>query len=111
MLNILGFLGIIAVATVAYLLYNKFVAEPKEIEASNEMFQAQQYFEQAVTAPTGADSLYNLALKGGEGKLGFTGIVEQYSGTKAGNLAHFYAGMAYLNTKKFKDFANKNVKK
>ncbi len=100
---ILGFLGAVALVTIGYLLYNKFVLEPKELEASNEMFQAQQYFEQAVNASKGADSLFNLALKGGEGKLGFIGIVEQYSGTKAANLAYFYAGMAYLNNKKFKE--------
>nr|MBP8066911.1 tetratricopeptide repeat protein [Flavobacterium sp.] len=63
----------------------------------------QQYFQQAVDGQTANDSLYNLALKGGEGKLGFIGIAEQYSGTKAANLAHYYAGMAYLNTGKFKE--------
>lgn len=100
---IFGIVGVIAVAAVSYLLYNKFVVEPKEDEAANEMFQAQQFFQQAVDAQAANDSLYNLALKGGEGKLGFVGIAEQFSGTKAANLAHYYAGMAYLNTGKFKE--------
>lgn len=100
---IFGFVGAIALAAAGYLLYNKFIVEPKEEEAANEMFQAQQYFQQAVDGQTANDSLYNLALKGGEGKLGFTGIIEQYSGTKAANLAHYYAGMSYLNTGKFKE--------
>ncbi|ESU22259.1 hypothetical protein FEDK69T_22410 [Flavobacterium enshiense DK69] len=100
---IFGVVGAIAVAAAGYLLYDKVIVEPKENEAANEMFQAQQYFQQAVDGQTANDSLYNLALKGGEGKLGFVGIADSYSGTKAANLAHYYAGMAYLNTGKFKE--------
>ncbi|HRB70860.1 MULTISPECIES: tol-pal system YbgF family protein [Flavobacterium] len=99
---IFGFVGAIAIATAGYLLYDKFVVEPKEDDAANEMFQAQQYFQQAVEGQA-ADSLFALSLKGGEGKLGFLGIVDNYSGTKAANLAHYYAGMAYLNTAKYKE--------
>lgn len=100
---ILGVVGAIAIATLGYLLYNRFVVEPKEEKATNEIFQAQQYFQQAVDATEKNDSLYNLALKGGEGKLGFIGIAEQYSGTDAGNLANYHAGMAYLNLGDFKN--------
>ena len=46
---------------------------------------------------TAKDSLFNLALKGGEGKLGLLDVIENYSGTKAANLANYTAGMAYLN--------------
>ncbi|MGQ3085777.1 tetratricopeptide repeat protein, partial [Flavobacterium sp.] len=74
-----------------------------EDDAANEMFQAEQYFDQAVNAQVANDSLYNLALKGGEGKKGFLSIINDYSGTDAANLAHYYAGMAYLNTGKFKE--------
>ncbi len=95
--------GVIALALVGYLLYEKFIIAPKEDEAANEMFQAQQYFTQAVDAPTANDSLYNLSLNGGGGKLGFTGIIETYSGTNAANIAHYFAGMAYLNTGKYKE--------
>ena len=84
-------------------MYNKYVVEEKEAKANNEIFQAQQYFQQAVDATAKPDSLYNLALKGGEGKLGFVGIAEQYAGTSAGNLANYYAGMAYLNLGDFKN--------
>jgi tetratricopeptide (TPR) repeat protein len=100
---ILGVVGAIAIATLGYLLYNRFVVEPKEEKATNEIFQAQQYFQQAVDATEKNDSLYNLALKGGDGKLGFIGIAEQYSGTDAGNLANYHAGMAYLNLGDFKN--------
>lgn len=102
--------GVIALALVSYLAYDKFVAAPKEDEAADGMFQAQQYFDQAVNAPVANDSLYNLALKGGEGKMGFLGIIENYSGTDAANLAHYYAGTAYLNTGKFKE-AVENLEK
>ncbi|MGR7813613.1 tetratricopeptide repeat protein [Lacinutrix undariae] len=94
--------GFAAVVALGYLGYNKFVSEPKSGEAMNEMFKAQQYFEQAVTG-TDKDSLYTLALNGGEGKYGMVDIADKYSGTPAGNLANYYAGMAYLNTK---DYSN-----
>lgn len=99
---ILGFVGVVALATIGYLLYGKFVNEPKEDEAANEMFQAQQYYQEAVDG-VASDSLFNLSLKGGEGKYGFLDIADKYSGTNAANLAHYYAGMAYLNTNKFKE--------
>ncbi len=94
--------GVIAVAVLGYLGFNKFVAEPKASEAMNEMFQAQQYFDQAVNG-TSKDSLYTLALNGGEGKFGMVDIASEYSGTPAANLANYYAGMAYLNLKDYKN--------
>ncbi len=100
---IFGAVGAIALLTVGYVLYDKFVVEPKNDEAANEMFQAQTYFQDATTNPVASDSLYNLALKGGEGKLGFIGITETYSGTESANLANYYAGMAYLNLGKNKE--------
>jgi tetratricopeptide (TPR) repeat protein len=97
---IIGVVGAIALALVGYLAYEKFVAAPKEDEAATEMFQAQQYFQQA-TDGVASDSLYKLSLKGAEGKFGFVDIADKYSGTDAGNLANYYAGIAYLNTGKY----------
>ena len=97
---IFGIVGAIAVVTVSFLLYQKFVVEPKQLEAADEMFVAQQNFQKAIDATTGQDSLFNLALNGAEGKYGFVKIAEEYSGTDAGNLANYYAGIAYLNTGK-----------
>jgi len=94
--------GVIVLLVLGYLGYKKFVAEPKAGDAMNEMFQAQKYFDQAV-AGTAKDSLYNLALKGGEGKYGMVEIAKEYSGTPAGNLANYYAGMAYLNLKDYQN--------
>jgi hypothetical protein len=64
------------------------------------MFVAQQNFQQA-TDGVASDSLYKLSLNGSEGKFGFIKIADEYSGTDAGNLANYYAGMAYLNTGKY----------
>jgi|APLak6261694702_1056217.scaffolds.fasta_scaffold04269_3 tetratricopeptide (TPR) repeat protein len=98
---ILSFLGAVAIVTVGYLMYQKFVAEPKQQEAAEELFVAQQNFQKAVEGGAKADSLYNLVLKGSEGKFGVVKIADEYSGTNAGNLANYYAGIAYLNTKKY----------
>jgi tetratricopeptide (TPR) repeat protein len=97
---IIGVVGAIALMTVGYLAYQKFVAAPKEDEAATEMFQAQQYFQQA-TDGVASDSLFKLSLKGAEGKFGFVDIADKYSGTDAGNLANYYAGIAFLNTGKY----------
>ena len=97
---IIGLVAGIAVATIGYLAYQKFIEAPKQDEAASEMFIAQQNFEKA-TNGVASDSLYKLALNGSEGKFGFVKIADEYSGTDAGNLANYYAGMAYLNTGKF----------
>jgi tetratricopeptide (TPR) repeat protein len=97
---IIGAISVIALLIVGYLVYQKFVAAPKQEEAASEMFQAQQYFQQA-TDGVASDSLYKLSLKGAEGKFGFIDIADKYSGTDAGNLANYYAGIAYLNTGKY----------
>jgi len=101
---ILGAVGVIAIVILGYLGFQKFIQEPKELEASNEMFKAQQYFDDAVNGnSTLKDSLYGLALNGGEGKYGFLEIIENYGGTKAGNLANYYAGFSYLNMNKYQE--------
>ena len=95
-------IGVVAAVVLGYLGYNEFISKPKQSEAMNEMFQAQKYFNQAVNG-TEKDSLYTLALNGGEGKLGMLDIASEYSGTPAANLANYYAGMAYLNLKDYKN--------
>jgi tetratricopeptide (TPR) repeat protein len=97
---IIGVVGAITLVTVGYFAYQKFVASPKQEEAANEMFVAQSNFEKA-TNGVASDSLYKLALNGSEGKFGFVKIADEYSGTDAGNLANYYAGVAYLNIGKY----------
>ncbi|MFV5684406.1 tetratricopeptide repeat protein [Flavobacterium sp. GB2R13] len=97
---IIGLVAGVALFTVGYLAYQKFIATPKQDEAANEMFVAQQNFQKA-TDGVASDSLYKLSLNGSEGKFGFLKIADEYSGTDAGNLANYYAGIAYLNTGKY----------
>ncbi len=98
------FYGLVTIAALilAYLAYNKFVAEPTQREASNELAYPRSFFDKAATsAGVAADSLYTLGLEGGDGKYGFVDIASQFSGTKAGNLANYYAGISYLKMKKY----------
>ncbi|WP_419211013.1 tetratricopeptide repeat protein [Maribacter sp. X9] len=100
---ILGAIGVIAVSVLGFLAYSQFVVKPKEISAANEMYYPQQYFDQALASTTAKDSLFTLALEGAEGKYGFLDIIEEYSGTKAANLARYSAGMSYLNMNKYQE--------
>lgn len=70
-----------------YFGYKYLVQQPKEQKASEAMFKAQQYYQ--------SDSL-QLALNGDGVNPGFLRIIDNYGGTKSGNLARFYAGSAYL---------------
>ncbi|MDO7171786.1 tetratricopeptide repeat protein [Mariniflexile sp. AS56] len=95
-------IGIVAVVVLGYLGYNEFVSKPKQVTAMNDMFQAQKYFNDAVNG-TAKDSLYTLALKGGEGKFGMLDVIEEHGGTPSANLANYYAGTAYLHLKDYKN--------
>ena len=99
------FYGLVTVVVLflAYLSYNKFIVEPNELDASNELAFPRKYFDEAATAGSGIDSLLRLGLEGADGNYGFLDIADQYSGTKAGNLANYYAGLSYL---KMKDYEN-----
>ncbi|MEC8829541.1 MAG: hypothetical protein VXY88_00535, partial [Bacteroidota bacterium] len=94
--------GLAAVLILGFLSYDMIVQQPKERQAMNDMHTAQTYFDQAVSA-TEKDSLYTLSLNGDDNKFGMLYIADTYAGTKAGNLANYYAGMAYMN---MKDYAN-----
>lgn len=61
-------------------------------EAQDQMFKAEQYFE--------ADSL-DKALNGDGNFPGFVKIIDEYSGTKAANLAYYYSGIIYLKKGEF----------
>ncbi len=97
------FYGLIVVAALilGYLGYNKYVIEPTEKEASNELAFPREYFNNANTLSVGVDSLLILGLEGANGKYGFLDIADSYSGTKAGNLANYYAGISYLKLKEY----------
>ncbi len=84
-INIVG--GTILAIVLGYFLFTKFYLEPKEKEAQVAIFPAQNWFE--------IDS-FNLALNGQGDKLGFLAITTDFSMTKTANLAHYYAGVCYM---------------
>ncbi len=93
-------IAFISLSVIFYLGYQRYISDPRETEAISELNQAQYFFELALVADQ-SDSLFKLALDGGEGKYGFLDIVNEYSGTKAANLANYSIGMSYLNLKEY----------
>lgn len=85
-------LGAIAVIFGGYYAYNNFYKAPAEKAAQEAMFKAEEYF--------GMDSC-NLALNGDGKSKGFLAIIKNNSGTKAANLAKYYAGICYLHLENF----------
>lgn len=81
------------VALVVFLIVGWFYyTSSQNEEGQNAMFQAVYYFE--------ADSL-NKALNGDGINPGLVDIASDYGFTKAGNLANYYAGLAFLKQGKF----------
>ncbi|MCB9361093.1 MAG: tetratricopeptide repeat protein [Flavobacteriales bacterium] len=87
--NLSIIVGGIVVVIALYLGYTKMYIAPMEIEAQSSMFMAEKYFEQ--------DSLQK-AINGDGLNYGFIDIIDEYSGTKSANLAHYYLGISYLRT-------------
>jgi tetratricopeptide (TPR) repeat protein len=81
--------------------YQKYIKGPQEKEAADELAFPKAYFQKAITNNVAADSLYTLSLNGADGKYGFIDIAEEYSNTKAGNLANYYAGISYYKLKQY----------
>jgi tetratricopeptide (TPR) repeat protein len=79
-------LAIIAIVA-GFFAYRNLVSEPNEKKAVEAMFRAEEYYRM--------DSA-RLALNGDNINYGFLKIISKYGGTKAGNLAAFYAGSCYL---------------
>ncbi len=67
--------------------YQNFVKKPKETKATELMFKAEEYFR--------SDSI-SKALNGDGQHWGFLRIIDKYGSTRAGKLAHFYAGSCYI---------------
>lgn len=84
-------LGVILVVG-GFFGYKKLIIAPMEYEAQSDMFMAEKYFSQ--------DSLQK-AINGDGINSGFIDIVDEYSGTKAANLSHYYLGLSYRNTGDF----------
>ena len=78
--------AVIVLAVAGFFGY-KYYQNNQNQTAQEEMFQAIYYFE--------ADSL-NAALNGDGNNFGFLEIMDEFSGTDAANLAHYYAGVIEL---------------
>ena len=100
---IIGFVGLTVLAVLGYLGYENLIFQPKSDEANNELFTAQNYFNNALSDTENSDSLFLLSLNGGEGKYGFLDIIKNYSGTDAANISVYSAGMAYFNLNDFQN--------
>lgn len=93
--KILGIvIGAIALVVLAYFGFQRFYLAPRETQAQSQMFMAEKYFEQ--------DSL-KLALNGDGQYPGFLEIIDDYGMTKSAKLAHYYAGIIYLNEGQFEE--------
>jgi tetratricopeptide (TPR) repeat protein len=73
---------------ILFFAYQKFYLAPREIEATNQIYKAQQYWE---------EKSWDKAIKGDGNFPGFEKIIENYANTKSANLAYYYLGIAYLN--------------
>lgn len=80
---------VIVVIALAIFGVKKYYFEPREAEAQTAIFRAEQLFE---------NDDYATALNGDGNNLGFIDVINEYGGTKSGNLARYYAGICYLNT-------------
>ena len=91
--------GVLAVIVViaGVIVYNQYVAAPREDKASTALAKGQEYFQQ---------DLYEKALNGdGAGYAGFVKVAADYSSTEAGNLANLYAGLCYAGLGKWNEAA------
>lgn len=89
--------GVIAaiILIAGFILYKNMYAEPREQKAQAALFKGQAYFE--------ADA-YEQALNGDSiGFVGFVKVADQYSGTKAANLAKAYMGICYAHLGKYNE--------
>ena len=91
---IIGAVAIIVIGFAGWYAYNAYIVKPKEEKAAEALFKAEEYFR--------ADSS-NLVLNGDGQTRGALYVIKNFSGTKAANLARYYAGVSYL---KLGDFNN-----
>ncbi len=76
----------IVVIVLAYFGYTELYQNPREAKAADAMFTAEKYF--------GLDSS-NYVLNGDGSNKGVLYVIKEFSGTKAANLAKYYAGISY----------------
>ena len=84
--TIWGVVAAVLVIGLCILAYNKFVYQPKCVEAMQQAYPAEMSFQAGE---------YELALNGDGNNLGFADIIADY-GTKAGKAVYLYAGICEL---------------
>lgn len=84
--------------------YKKFIVEPKEREANEQIFAAEGLFDKMSTTGFNKDSV-NIVMNGGDvdGQkvTGVLKVISNFGGTKAGDRARYIAGASYLHIKEF----------
>ena len=78
-------LGVLVIA-LAILAYNRFILQPKKVQATDQLVRAENWFQAGE---------YELALNGDENDLGLVDLINKY-GSKAGESVYLYAGIAKL---------------
>jgi len=86
--NLIRIVGAIVVVIAIVIGFQNLYIDPLEKEAQTDMYMAELYFQK--------DS-FNLALNGDGQYLGFLDVADDYSWTKVGQLANYYAGICYLH--------------
>lgn len=90
---IFGALVVVVLLIGGYFAYRNFYQKPRQQEAVEQMYRAEQQFER--------DSFALALTNPGGGYSGFLDIIDNYKGTKAANLARYYTGISYLNLGKY----------
>ena len=85
---IYGCVAAVLLVALAVLAYNRFIYQPKKVEAQKNMYLAEQKF---------AAGDFELALNGDDNIAGFAEIIDTY-GSKAGEAVYLYAGACALQT-------------
>ena len=92
---IIGAILAIIIIIAGIVMYKNLYAEPREEKAQAALFKGQEYFEQ---------DAFEQALNGDSiGYTGFLKVADDYSGTKAANLAKAYAGICYAQLGKYEE--------
>lgn len=92
--SLLIVIGALVLLICGVIAYNMGYKAPRNQEASEAMFKAEQMFQ--------LDS-FNVALNGNKDVVGFLEIMDEYSGTDAANAAKAYAGTCYHKLGKNKE--------
>jgi tetratricopeptide (TPR) repeat protein len=82
----------LVIGLAGYFGYSEMYQKPREEKAADAMFAAEKYF--AMDSST-------LVLNGDGSSKGVLYVINQFGGTKAANLAKYYAGISYYRTNDF----------